>query len=91
MQHSGLNHSQIGVLSGLIALEKIKLQDLQEKKGKLLKQGRQHLRELHHALKEIEQGKYGICKKCLGALSYKHLLSNPSQKLCQSCEKIFSD
>ncbi|PIR07309.1 MAG: hypothetical protein COV55_00200 [Candidatus Komeilibacteria bacterium CG11_big_fil_rev_8_21_14_0_20_36_20] len=45
------------------------------------------LYNVNKALKKIEQGSYGICEKCQGAIAPKRLEAFPSATSCMSCKK----
>ena len=45
------------------------------------------LYNVNKALKKIEQGSYGICEKCQGAIAPKRLEVFPSATSCMSCKK----
>ena len=45
------------------------------------------LRDVKDALKNIEDGKYGVCKYCRKPIDEKRLFARPTSSACISCKK----
>jgi RNA polymerase-binding transcription factor DksA len=43
------------------------------------------LNRIEAALRRIDEGRYGICDECAGAIGAQVLLVNPASPLCSSC------
>ena len=48
---------------------------------------REQINEVDSALNDIEEGKYGICKKCGNEISERVLNVVPESRLCENCKK----
>ncbi|OKI54582.1 TraR/DksA family transcriptional regulator [Streptomyces sp. MJM1172] len=51
----------------------------------LLAQAREHLEELARALERLEQGLYGLCENCGGAIPPERLEIRPAATTCVRC------
>jgi RNA polymerase-binding transcription factor DksA len=51
----------------------------------MLKQTTQHAREISDALVRLDQGTYGVCSSCGGAIAKGRLEARPSTDHCISC------
>ena len=51
----------------------------------MLKQTTQHAREISEALARLDQGTYGTCSSCGGAIAKGRLEARPSTQHCISC------
>ncbi len=47
------------------------------------------LEELRHALDRLEDGSFGLCISCKSFISQDVLDSNPTQRVCSTCEDKF--
>lgn len=56
-----------------------------EENTAILKQLEIRFNNLKEALKNIENGKYGICEKCGGQIEEDRLNANPEAKTCKGC------
>lgn len=45
------------------------------------------MEDVEEALKRMEKGTYGICKKCGAEISEEVLEANPASDLCKDCKK----
>lgn len=48
------------------------------------------LRDVNEALKNLENGAYGICKYCKKQIDEKRLLARPTSSACITCKKILT-
>ena len=46
---------------------------------------REHLADVEHALKKIDDGRYGICESCGQEIAESRLEAIPAGRLCMSC------
>jgi len=46
---------------------------------------REHLADVEHALKKIEDGRYGVCESCGQEIPESRLEAIPAGRLCMSC------
>ena len=51
-----------------------------------VKQMKDHLREVEHALKKCEKGTYGLCDACSKSIDSARLEALPQANLCLSCK-----
>jgi RNA polymerase-binding protein DksA len=52
--------------------------------GALLEQARQHLNDIDHALRRIDDGGYGVCEICGGPIGAERLAARPVARTCIS-------
>ncbi len=52
---------------------------------RLTEGGQRELAEIDAALLKLEEGRFGLCEGCGGALGRQRLLADPTAVLCLSC------
>ena len=53
--------------------------------GALAEQARQHLVEVDAALARLDEGTYGVCARCGGAIAAGRLEARPTARTCITC------
>jgi len=56
--------------------------------GIIVNQQKQELREIEEAIKNIENGTYGICEMCDESIAIGRLKAKPFAKFCTDCREI---
>lgn len=56
--------------------------------GIIINQQKQELKEIEEALKNIEDGSYGICEMCDESIAIGRLKAKPFAKFCTDCREI---
>jgi RNA polymerase-binding protein DksA len=51
----------------------------------LLDQSRRHLSDLDRALRQLEEGGYGICERCGAPIAAERLAARPTASTCITC------
>jgi len=74
-----LDQSQIGRLSRMDAIQLQEMALEQERRREI------ELRKIDAALVRLEEGEYGICRKCRQDILLKRLEFDPSTPLCINC------
>ncbi len=54
----------------------------------LIEKDRKHLKEIEESLYDIEQGTYGICKRCSHEIEIERMKAKPTAKYCIKCRNI---
>ncbi len=54
----------------------------------LIEKDRAHLKEIEESLFDIENGKYGQCKRCGKEIEIERMKAKPTAKYCISCRRI---
>lgn len=76
-----LDQSSVGRLSRMDAMQQQAMAQASMQRLQV------HRRRLDAALQRVQQGSYGICCECAGAIGLERLLSDPAAPFCMDCQE----